>query len=768
MTAGSGWHKLQLTYKRRVVVTVIVVLVFVTLVFAGIVYDQASQQLVTLYEETDLLVLEQLQRNVTLIDNTVTNAMIAAFFDSDVVTAAYLETKDLAVLSRAQSSLRKLLTAPNDYVESVHLFIQAIDTVVTVGGYQPDASDYEQIKEFAASSPKLVPLLREFDNPVVGTRDSGPEQVLSYVMYGQSPDDQQSGIIVVDVRPDWILDSLEALNESRRSEQDQLFLYYGERLIGPRRSRSADPTIADQIPAFFPRDTRVEPVSMTARFGGQRLFLSIAGVPETELWFARSRPFSQVASVLTNLRRSLILATAIAIIVGLAAAVVAGRLIYRPVRKLVSEARSLLPQLRTQESDDIAFLRAVHQSSARAIDRARRREMSDEAGRRALALRKLILDGMVGDHNREELAETMGLDARSELTLCVLWAAPSRRPSFESEFDSASAPNIMLERALRSAFGHEPYAVTRVARDTVVVVLPTPRSRAANDAMTVRLKQARATLRRQTGQVTAIAVSDGTDSIETLPEAYRFTSEATAYAYQYGFDVIITADLIAGNLVNEKVEVPPEDVAALEQAVVDADTEAALGSVDAILNAARLLRADVVQLALMVPLLRVRAALQRRYVVLTTDVRSHLDLLYHELHEAESLMTFGYMLKDSLRTLLEDELALRQASPMVRATYEVIHEEYADPTLYIPEIAARLRVTPKHLGQVFREETGTSISEYLNDYRMEQAAALMEREEFRVSDVMKAVGIENESHFYRSFKRRFGMTPRNYARRHCV
>jgi AraC-like DNA-binding protein len=768
MTGLSGWHPFHFTYKRRVVVILIAVLLLVMVGFSVVVYDQASQQLVTLYEETDLLVLEQLQRNVTLIDNTVTNALIAAFFDPDVASAAYLETQDLRTLSRAQSALRKLLTAPNDYVEAVHLYIRAIDTVVSVGGYQPDASDYAELKRFAASSPKLVPLLREYDNPIVGTPETGPEQVLSYVMYGQSPDEARSGIIVVDVRPDWILDSLEALNESRRSEQDQLFLYFGNRLIGPRRGRSVEPGIADEMPSIFPRAVRAAPSSTTARMAGQRLFLSVASVPETELWFARSRPFSNVASVLTNLRSSFVLATAIAVLVGLAAAIVAGRLIYRPVRELVIDAKRLLPEIRDEEGDDIAFLRALHTSSARAIDRARKSELGNEARRKALTLRTLIFDGIVENQSRDEIASTLGFGTEEALTLCVLRVAPSTRSNLDAELYSTSAPNLVLERALRSAFGHDLHAMTRVASDTLVLVVPTEQLETAGDVVVDRLNRGRSTLRKRIGRVTAIAASDGTDSLDTLSEAYRFTSEATEYAYQYGFDGIISTELIAPNLVNQDVEVPPEAVASLEQAIVEGNIDAALESVDALLGAARLLRADVVRLALMAPLLRIRGALQRRYVVLTAEMRSQLELLYQELHDAETLMIFGHMLKDTLRTLLDDDLELRETNPMVRATYAIIHEEYADPSLYIPEIAARLTVTPKHLGQVFREETGSSIPEYLNDYRMEQAASLIERRNLLVSDVMKQVGIENESHFYRSFKRRFGMTPRNYALRHRV
>lgn len=62
--------------------------------------------------------------------------------------------------------------------------------------------------------------------------------------------------------------------------------------------------------------------------------------------------------------------------------------------------------------------------------------------------------------------------------------------------------------------------------------------------------------------------------------------------------------------------------------------------------------------------------------------------------------------------------------------------------------------------RLFHEYTGVSPIEYRNDLRLENARAKLQSGEYNVSEVAEASGFTNLSFFIRSYKKKFGYTPK--------
>jgi AraC-like DNA-binding protein len=93
-------------------------------------------------------------------------------------------------------------------------------------------------------------------------------------------------------------------------------------------------------------------------------------------------------------------------------------------------------------------------------------------------------------------------------------------------------------------------------------------------------------------------------------------------------------------------------------------------------------------------------------------------------------------------------------------------EEHLDRQLSLNEIAQYINVSPWHLCRLFKTATGTSVTQYLLVMRMERAKDLLENTCLRVKEIMNQVGIRDESHFARTFKKLFSMTPSQYRAGH--
>ena len=82
----------------------------------------------------------------------------------------------------------------------------------------------------------------------------------------------------------------------------------------------------------------------------------------------------------------------------------------------------------------------------------------------------------------------------------------------------------------------------------------------------------------------------------------------------------------------------------------------------------------------------------------------------------------------------------------------------------IPRVVELSNVPERTLKRRFKIATGSSLIEYLQNLRVEEAKRLLEAGEMPVDEISFEVGYEDPSFFRRLFKRRAGLTPSQYRR----
>ncbi len=111
----------------------------------------------------------------------------------------------------------------------------------------------------------------------------------------------------------------------------------------------------------------------------------------------------------------------------------------------------------------------------------------------------------------------------------------------------------------------------------------------------------------------------------------------------------------------------------------------------------------------------------------------------------------------------EDDTAGRgesRAAAAVGRVQEYVRREYAHASL---DRAARVvHLNPQYLSRIFRSHTGENFNEFLIRIKMEKAAQLLGDISYRTYGVSEMVGYSNPKNFTRTFKRFYGMSPREY------
>ena len=90
---------------------------------------------------------------------------------------------------------------------------------------------------------------------------------------------------------------------------------------------------------------------------------------------------------------------------------------------------------------------------------------------------------------------------------------------------------------------------------------------------------------------------------------------------------------------------------------------------------------------------------------------------------------------------------------------DILQREYGEK-LSLGLIARRLNVSPRLLTLRFREITGHSVHEELQEIRLSAAHKMLLSRTRPVKGIAAACGFPSLENFYRRYRRRYGQTPR--------
>lgn len=99
--------------------------------------------------------------------------------------------------------------------------------------------------------------------------------------------------------------------------------------------------------------------------------------------------------------------------------------------------------------------------------------------------------------------------------------------------------------------------------------------------------------------------------------------------------------------------------------------------------------------------------------------------------------------------------------PRIEHVVAFIRQNY-HRKLTLAEMAGTVNLSRFRLSHLFKLDMGTSPERFLTRVRLERAKHLLETEFLSVKEVMNQVGVSDASHFARSFKAAYGITPTRY------
>lgn len=136
----------------------------------------------------------------------------------------------------------------------------------------------------------------------------------------------------------------------------------------------------------------------------------------------------------------------------------------------------------------------------------------------------------------------------------------------------------------------------------------------------------------------------------------------------------------------------------------------------------------------------------------------------HKIHQCIN-HTFHILPSDSFTEYclpLLDDNTQNQLSPHIYKVIDYITKNY-EQKIRLEDIAAQIHLNVSYISTIFKEQLGVSISDYVLDYRLTLAKNMLtDSNDNPISEIALSVGFYDTAHFTKSFKKAFGITPREY------
>lgn len=138
--------------------------------------------------------------------------------------------------------------------------------------------------------------------------------------------------------------------------------------------------------------------------------------------------------------------------------------------------------------------------------------------------------------------------------------------------------------------------------------------------------------------------------------------------------------------------------------------------------------------------------------------------LHNRIFSSHTLEDIHNYAEELLETYL-NFMAKTNNSNNILFIIDYIKKQYAESALDINMISQNTFLSPAYLCTYFKKETGKTINQYINEYRLNKAVEFLKDKKYRISEVAGLTGYDDGNYFTRVFKKKYGVTPSEYRER---
>ena len=92
-----------------------------------------------------------------------------------------------------------------------------------------------------------------------------------------------------------------------------------------------------------------------------------------------------------------------------------------------------------------------------------------------------------------------------------------------------------------------------------------------------------------------------------------------------------------------------------------------------------------------------------------------------------------------------------------------VEKNFCDPDFGVEELASQLSISRSSLNRKMRDILNTTANNYIRDKKIEKAEELLRTSTMQINEICYKVGFTTPSYFIKCFRKKYGMSPNEYA-----
>lgn len=757
-------------YLNRIYLWVSITFVVVIMIFSFIVYFSTEKTILKNEYESNKKILQQIKYNVDFMDEMVRNLSVSLYSDPEISTIMFSKEVDIRELVLKINRLNSSVINTNSWLDSIYIYNSNTDTYYSTSNniFNVDADLVQLIKGYD-KIPKMRMIPRR---KVIGETSKGElyEYVFSYFMYtSMNKTKQMEGAVIVNVKAEWLLNNINKINMTDKKKLDSIFLLDSKKEI--INANLTDKEIKESVRKMFidqKGNLNEEANFFTGIIKGKKYLITYIYVKDADWIVLRAQSFDKVYNNISQMRFIFIIVTIIFLLFVLVVSATISNRIYKPVKNLVSKI-SITPDdkiLQSKLTDEISYLQDVY---ANYVDKLKWYKKSSKGVFKNYFLRRLITYSYsVTDEEYSKALEEkeISLEADKSFVICVIKIDNYKEfnrlyNNKERELYKFAIENIMGE-VISAGYNNE---IIEMQNDHLVLILNLDELKEDFYSVLITLvAQAQRYIIEHFEISITISLSNTIIDKLSISKHYNIALTNAAYRFNYGNGSIITLDKIKKNTENKNSSYS----LALERKLAE---EIKIGNLD---NAKEVLKRILDEVSLMnynntiICIVRLFNLVQKIVDELNEVSLESVDIDYTifniEVFELDTIQEVFENIVELIFQVTNKKSSSRSDKQvlMAEAVKSIINESYQDSGLCLQQIAVTLKSSPLYLGKLFKNHTHIGISEYINEIRLEKAVDYLENSQYSFNEIIGKIGIENESYFYKLFKKKYGITPKEY------
>ncbi|MDF2922603.1 MAG: hypothetical protein K0R57_1517 [Paenibacillaceae bacterium] len=771
MREVAAWLRTRHLLMKMIAFTSMAVLLLVS-ILSAILYGNARSLLTNQDSISSRKMVYQVNYNLSQMNESIVRLTQSFYLNPDIIEIMFDQSEDMSGIALKMNKAFSTVTSANLYVHSISIYNPQTRHFYNAGS--PIFFDDPLIKALFDEDnplPKLKPVYRNLGKLVNGHEVGEP--VFSYFMFEKQENGSYGGAVAINIKAEWLLDSLHEVNMIDPGKGAHILIMdRNNQLINTVRDIEEQPDWLKDV--LMNRLSDETPEGQQGSFvesrNNKEYLITYADNSSMGMTFVKIQPALEVYHYLSSFKSSILFITAVFLAVSIVVSVLVARRLYSPIGKLVKQVSDGqdTPFGPGDHRDEITYLDHVFKQSMSTLQSYQNERFQNRDVMKHYWLRRFLTEKLQMEW--EELEEVfvrtgIVLPRRAAYTVVLLKIDDYSRFREQNSAKVQEAIRFALINIVSEWLSPSfPNEGLDLKEDLVGLIVNVPEDSEFPGALIRLLEQAGETVKRFYKLSFTASVSRETHEFGQLFALYNQTLNQFSYRFQYGHGAILHPGSL--NRTDGHQEIPQALLKQLQAAMNGRKVEEAQTSLAAIFQAIGSLEYQYALTAIFALIETVKKNLDLEREP-SSSLLIELSSLSLHLSKKETLSEIEQELYGVMEKALQNEVkepaAVSLDSYIVETVTQYIRSSYSDPGVCLASIASMMKLSSRKLGNLFKAGMQMSVADFINETRLLKASELLLEQNCSVREIVEQIGVTNETYFFSLFKKKFGVTPKEYV-----